>query len=158
MKNIKIIYKISVVLSLVFLFIFVIFHLLINRIDRGKKFALLIQMKGEVEAWKKSGSPRGKDLEKYFKNKESFRYSDGKTYPIYVASNLVFNIGGTNVTTLFASHPGFSDPYTTFVTEDGIFIELWPSGDVRVIKDMWRPPVAPPLSRFQPFYLPRPNE
>jgi hypothetical protein len=158
MKIKKILYKISVVLSLVFLVMFVIFHLLTNGIEKGKKIALFIQMKGEVKAWKKSGSPRGKDLEKYFENKEGFRYSDGKTYPIYVASNLVFNIGGTNVTTLFARHPGSSDPYTTFVTEDGIFIELRPSGDVRVIKDMWRPPVGPPLSRFQPFYLPRPNK
>lgn len=137
---------------------FVIFHLLMNGISRGKKFAELIQMKWEVEAWKKSGSPRGKDLEKYFENKEGFIYYDGKTYPLYVVSNLVFNIAGTNVTTLFAIPSVPSDSYATFVTEDGIFIELWPSGDVRVIKDMWRPPVGPPLSRFPPLYLPRPNK
>lgn len=154
----EIIYRKIIILFLIFLFFSVIFHLLMSGIDRGKKFARLLQMTGEVEAWKKSGSPRGKDLEKYYENRGAFQYSQGKTYPLYVASNLVFNIGGTNVTTLLAIPPVPSDSYATFVTEDCVFIELWPSGDVRVIKDMRHPPVGPPLSRFQPFYLPRPNE
>jgi hypothetical protein len=158
MKNRNIIYKTFIILLLIFLSLFVIFYLLMSGFVRGKKFATLLQMTGEVEAWKKSGSPRGKDLEKYYENRGGFRYSQGKTYPLYVASNLVFNIGGTNVTTLFAIPPVPSDSYATFVTEDCVFIELWPSGDVRVIKDIRRPPVGPPLSRFQPFYLPRPNE
>lgn len=154
----EIIYRNVIILFLIFLSFSVISNLLMSGIDRGKKFATLLQMAGRVEDWKKSGSPRGKDLEKYIENIGGFRRSGGKSYPLYVASNLVFNIGGTNVTTLFAIPPVPSDSYATFITEDCTLIELWPSGDVRVIKDMWRPPVGPPLSRFQPFYLPHPNE
>ena len=157
MKTKRIIFKTLIILLSVFLILWTLLYIVGNGIDEGKKRAKYMFMYYDVQAWKEAGSPRGEDLEKWLKAIGGFTH-DGKSYPIYVASNLVFKIRGTNVTTLFATTPTSAADYVTFITEDCLLIELWPSGNVRVIKDSQRPPVGPPLSKFSPFFLPSSDE
>lgn len=157
LKTKRIIFKTLIILLSAFLTLWALLYIVGNGIDKGKKEAKYIFMCNDVQAWKDAGSPRGEDLEKWLKTRGGFSIGENH-YPMYVASNLVFKIRGTNVTTLFATTPTSAADYVTFITEDCLLIELWPSGNVRVIKDSRHPPVGPPLSRFSPFFLPSSDE
>lgn len=88
--------------------------------------------------WIKAGKPE--DFQNYL-DQYNIKYKQN-----YIYSNIVFIINGENVHTLYTMTNFYSPKnlYTHFVTTDGRIVELYRSGDVRIIKERRNPPIGPP--------------
>lgn len=134
-KSIKIFILISLIICL---FIYLLVYIL-SGINSGKKGAnYTSDFLGPYSRWVEAGKPE--DFQNFL-DQYNIKYKKD-----YIYSNIVFNINGKNVHTLYTKINFYNSKnlYAPFLTTEGHIVELYRSGDVRVIKDCHWPPVGPP--------------